>query len=198
MVDEWDRRITSTLLAWIMKDKLLEEAELAPYADKGFSFKAPPTGIFDRYMDAVERLGESPRALGMHPNTEIGWRSTNASQMMTLLLEVCPLEEATVELDKDQISTSSRLLAKADEKMAMVLEKVGVGGDKWPGRWNMDEVRHMTGKERKPWQNVFIQEMEKMCPLCRVVDKSLHNLKKALDGECTLSESLEQLVNSLA
>lgn len=44
-------------------------------------------------MQAIDKLSETPRALGMHPNTEIGWRSNTGSTMMSTLLDVFPLED---------------------------------------------------------------------------------------------------------
>jgi len=60
-------------LDWIMKDDLLEEHELAPFADGKFSFKSPQATTFEKYIEHINNgiTSESPMAIGMHPNTEI-------------------------------------------------------------------------------------------------------------------------------
>lgn len=66
--------MTAAYLNWIMKDDLLEEHELAPFTDgKQFSFKSIQATSYDKYVEHCSTLKqETPVAIGMHTNTEIG------------------------------------------------------------------------------------------------------------------------------
>jgi len=49
-----------------------------------------------------------------------------------------------------------------EDKLNTIMDKVGMGDDeKFPGRrYNVDETKETVGKDRKPWQNVLIMELE--------------------------------------
>ena len=78
IVDDWDRRLNKTYLENLMKDSLLDEAELFPFVEgKNVSFKCPGTLTYSKYIDHIEENlpPETPLAYGMHPNAEIDFRT---------------------------------------------------------------------------------------------------------------------------
>jgi dynein heavy chain len=62
-----------------MNEGLFDELELFPFIEgKNLSFKVPIACPYERYLEHIESsLGaETPLAYGLHPNTEIGFRTT--------------------------------------------------------------------------------------------------------------------------
>lgn len=60
----------------------------------------------------------------------------------------------------------------------------------------MDEVKETVGKDRKPWQNVLLMELEYMNTLCVTIIKSLIELKQGLDGSLSINDAMEAIMNS--
>jgi len=59
---------------------------------------------------------------------------------------------------------------------------------------NVDDVKQKIGDdggEMKPYQGVFIQEIEVMGVLIDAILKSIEDIRLALKGELTMSESME-------
>lgn len=64
----------------IVNEKLFDEAELFPYIEgKPYSFKVPGQSPYEKYLEHIEVTlanQETPLAYGLHPNAEIGFRTT--------------------------------------------------------------------------------------------------------------------------
>jgi len=97
IVDDWDRRLCNAYLCQTMNEALFDELELFPFIEgKNLSFKVPIACPFDRYLEHIETsLGaETPLAYGLHPNTEIGFRTNQCNQLFNNLLELTPKDDA--------------------------------------------------------------------------------------------------------
>jgi len=98
-----------------MNEGLFDELELFPFIEgKNLTFKVPIACPYDRYQEHIEQsLGaETPLAYGLHPNTEIGFRTTQCNQLFSSLLELTPKDAAAeaggeiktpIEIAADQI-----------------------------------------------------------------------------------------------
>jgi len=79
IVDDWDRRLCNNYLFNIMHEGLFDELELFPYLDgKNMSFKVPGQNPYEKYLEHIEvsLTQETPIAYGLHPNAEIGFKTT--------------------------------------------------------------------------------------------------------------------------
>ena len=97
IVNDWDRRLCNAYLVGLMNESLFDELELFPFIEgKNLSFKVPIACPFDRYLEHIEtQLGsETPLSYGLHPNTEIGFRTTQCNDLFSNLLELTPKDSA--------------------------------------------------------------------------------------------------------
>merc|ERR550537_1930005 len=94
IVDDWDRRLCKTYLEFYMQDNILDETELVPYTDK-LSCKSPNPGEHQRYVEHIDQMpGETPLFYGMHPNAEIGFRTTQCNNMVGLFITLQPKDNS--------------------------------------------------------------------------------------------------------
>ena len=79
IVDDWDRRLCINYLRNIINENLFEELELFPFVEgKGnLSFKVPAPNTYEKFLEHIELSlhSETPLAFGLHPNTEISFRT---------------------------------------------------------------------------------------------------------------------------
>merc|ERR1719456_852516 len=78
-----------------MRNELLDEMELFPFnKDEDASFMSPSPTTYERYLVHIdERLkGDTPIAFGLHPNAEIGFRTTQSESLFKVLAELQPRE----------------------------------------------------------------------------------------------------------
>ena len=66
----------------------------------------------------------------------------------------------------------------------------------------VDDIKSKIGEdsgmnEMLPYQNVFLQECEVMAVLIDAIIKSVQEIRLALNGELTMSEQMEQLMNDV-
>merc|ERR1719258_409582 len=73
-------------LNYFMRDDLLDEIEMIPYADDKLSWPSPAPGGHDKYLEHIETMpAESPLLFGMHPNAEINFRTAQCDKTMDML-----------------------------------------------------------------------------------------------------------------
>merc|ERR1719408_1210461 len=91
IVDDWDRRMCERYLHYFMRDDLLDNLEMIPYADDKLSWPSPAAGPHEKYIEHIETMPpESPLFFGMHPNAEIGFRTTQCITIFNILNELQP------------------------------------------------------------------------------------------------------------
>jgi dynein heavy chain len=148
VVDDWDRRLTKTYLEFYMQDNLLDETELVPYTEK-MSCKSPNPGEHQRYVEHIDQMpGETPLFYGMHPNAEIGFRTTQCNNMMTLFIMLQPKDNSG-----DDAGESLSPFQIAEQMCNDILEEVRE--IKFPVE---DIQRSLSDEEKGPYQFVFLQE----------------------------------------
>jgi len=211
IVNDLDRLLSSTYLAHIMRDELLDEMELYPYLDGGAAGAEVATGFhmpqtsknYDHVLEHVDTKlkGDSPLAFGLHPNAEIGFRSRQSEELLQTILD----------LDAK---------AGGGATTSNVAESAGAGG---PGQAAeaalqdiMDQLRDQIldtealagvvggggdggeDDDGGPFQNVLLQECERANALTRTILASLHELDLGLRGELTMTDHMEALQKALA
>ncbi len=96
IVDDWDRRLARGYLENVMNATIFEEEELFPFIDgKNISFKVPLPTNYEKYLEHIETLGaETPLAYGLHPNSEISFRTMQCNVLFSTLLEIAPKDSS--------------------------------------------------------------------------------------------------------
>jgi len=192
IINDFDRLMAMTYLVWYLKDELLEETELYPFADgEGYSFKTCMPTSYDKYLEHIEEnMGvDTPVAFGLHTNAEIDFRTTQAKALFHVLAELAHEEGGGGGGDGEGEAKSPLDVAK--ERMSDIVERFG---DK---EMDLFELEQSLEGEIGPYQNVFLQEIDAMNHLVHEMKRSLHELDLGFKGELTMSEPMEALQRSL-
>jgi len=191
IVDDWDRRMCEKYLLYFMRDELLDEIEMIPYADGKLSWPSPQAGPHEKYLEHIETMtggGESPLFFGMHPNAEINFRTVQCNKVFETLM----LLSGGGSSGGDEGDTGSSPMAIAESMCVEILEEVQ------EKKFATDDVsRSMTDEEKGPYQYVFLQECDYMNGLIYEMVRGLSELQLGFKGELTMSEGMEGLANSL-
>jgi len=187
IVNDFDRLLANNYLDWYMKDELLDETELYPFAEdeKGVSFMSPSPMAYEKYIEHIDtEMGQdTPIAFGLHPNAEIDFRTTQSDRMFNTLLELQPKDAASGEgaLSPAQVAegTANDILDRFNEKT-----------------FDTEDISRSL-EEQGPYQNVFLQEMEVMNVLLTEIKRSLLELQLGFAGELTMSDAMEALQDAL-
>jgi dynein heavy chain len=189
IVDDWDRKLCKTYLEFYMQDNLLDETELAPYCEGKLTCKSPNPGEHQRYIEHIDAMpGESPMFYGLHPNAEIGFRTTQCNDMFGLLMALQPRDTGGDEGGGDTLSPMQIAEAMCNDIFEDVKEI------KFPVE---DIQRSLSDEEKGPYQFVFLQECTYMGALTGEMARSLAELQLGFKGELTMSEPMEALYQSL-
>jgi len=187
IVDDWDRIMCSRYLLYFMRDELLDEIEMIPYAEGKLSWPSPQPGPHEKYLEHIETMpSESPLFFGMHPNAEINFRTVQCEKTFDMLQALSGGDGGAA--DEEVVSPMVVAEATCGEILEEVQEK------KFP----TDDVgRSMTDEEKGPYQFVFLQECEYMNGLVHEMVRGLQELQLGFKGELTMSEVMEDLANAL-
>merc|ERR1719160_2091365 len=189
IVDDWDRKMCATYLSYFMVDELLDETEMIPYADGKMSWPSPPPGPHEKYLEHIESMPqESPLFFGMHPNAEIGFRTTQCQVIFGILNDLQPKDSGG---DGDGDAAMSPM-AKAEATCNEILDDVR------EVKFAVEETsRSMSDEEKGPYQFVFLQECDYMNQLVYEMVRGLSELQLGFKGELTMSEQMEAIADAL-
>lgn len=114
-------------------------------------FKVPAPTNYEKYIEHIETLGqETPLAYGLHPNAEIGFRTTQCITLFNTLLELAPRDSGSGEGGGKSTQDILEGIVKR------FLEDINFRNLVF----NVDEVKNKIDPDQKgPYQNVFIQEI---------------------------------------
>lgn len=97
---------------------------------------------------------ETPLAYGLHPNAEIGFRTTQCNTLFQTLLDIAPKDSGAA--SGQSVRTAQDIL---QEMVKRFMEDINI-------RSLIFSVEDIKGKldadQKGPYQNVFIQEIEYM------------------------------------
>ena len=118
IVDDWDRRLSSAYLEFLLVDKINEDLDLIPYMSSNLSIKLSlKTPInhqvytFDRWGEYIEATvtSESPALFGLHPNAELDFRITQNESLFQKLLDLQPKDSGGSGGEESEASRFERL-----------------------------------------------------------------------------------------
>ena len=211
IVNDFDRLLCGTYLEHFLRDEVLDEMELFPYAadERGagggaVSFKAPAPTTYERYLEHIETelRGDTPVAYGLHPNAELGFRTSQTDALMRALLELQPRDDGCgISADRGVISGGSSSLAASTRATPRAIA-VQVAAEITEAFAEVrlepliDEVAAM--EDVGPYQNVVIIELKSLSALLASMMSSLATLKLGFAGKLCFSEDMEALEAALA
>jgi dynein heavy chain len=188
ITDDLDRLLCNTYLEFYMREELLDEMELFPYAESHAeeTFRSPPPLAYEMYMEYIDRglPAESPIAYGLHTNTEIAVKTTEATNLFSAILNLQPRSGGG--------SGGSSPLAVVKQMIPLLLDDVkGV-------HFNVDSLKSNIDRDSMgPYQNVFLQECERMNMLTSEIRRSLEELTLGIAGELQMSDRMDDLLTAL-
>jgi len=190
IVDDIDRIFCKGFLISLMNDTLLDEANMFPFTDNKAVFKCPAPTTYEKYIEYIEQElpPETPLAFGMHPNAEIDFRTTQCENLFMMLVELQPKDSAAGGEGSDTIQS------KVAEFMSRVEDEAQLDSNK-P---NVEDIlSKLTEEDRRPYQNVFLQECELIAVLIKEIVRSLAEIKLANSGALTMTEAMEVLMENI-
>ena len=188
IVNDFDRLICVTYLEHFMRDELLDEMEMFPFnKDEDASFISPSPTTYDRYIEHIdEKLkGDTPVAFGLHPNAEIGFRTAQSEYLFRTLQDLQPREAAG---EGEEAKSPQQI---AEQVMQDILDMFG------DVSFDLEDVAASVEGERGPFQNVLLLELEQMNILLGEMRRSLEELGQGFEGLLTMTDSMEELKDSL-
>jgi dynein heavy chain len=181
--------LCNTYLEFFLREELLDEMELYPF-NESFPeehFRTPPVLAYEQYFEYIdsEMPGESPVAFGMHPNAEIAVKTTQSDFLFQYVLELQPRSGGG---DEEEGSSPQ---ARVQQMLSDIMERLkGI-------KFNLDDLATAVVDDRGPYQNVFLQECDRMNALIAEILRSLKELELGLSGELQMSVRMEGLQNAL-
>jgi dynein heavy chain len=188
IVNDFDRTLASTYLDFYMREELLDEMPMYPYLDdkKQEPLRAPSVQSgYDRILEHVDESlsSETPLAFGLHPNAEIGFRTDISEDLLRVILEL-----SASSADGGGDATSAQQVAES------LIQDINDGfGQTW---FDLDNVISSV-EEVGPFQNIVLQECDRMNLLVGEMSRTLVELDLGFRGELTISDAMEELANSL-
>merc|ERR1711871_169274 len=194
ITDFWDRRTNNTYLEVLFRVELFDGMELAP------NFKSPAVvdgqpslphsgpGSYETYIE--ESLpAENPVLFGLHPNAEIGFLTASAQHLFSTI----------VSLSGGGGSDGSGGSGSASGKvMEDILSRLPNGFDEPMLADRAKPVLEDPSNEQGPYVVVLLQECGRANVLLREIRRTLEELAKGLNGQLSMSESMENLALALS
>ena len=189
IMDDKDARVASAYLDWHLKDELLDEAEMYPFAGDVVSFHSCPPTSLERYVEHVDEniQTESPLAIGLHPNAEIDFRTNESMDLLSAFVELQPRRAGPSVSRGSPAAQSARL----DDIIFEITEKLA---DK---EIDAEDAAVSDDASASPFLVVLRQEVEILNGLIAEAMRSLGLLGAAMRGELTMSADLDALQQDL-
>ena len=195
ITDDWDRLLCSNYLEFYMREELLDEMEMYPYNENFVEerFRSPPVLPYDQYFEYIdhEMRPENPVAFGLHPNAEIAVKTRQYNELFTAILDLQPRSGGGG--GGAEGVTSPQVMVQMLIQTILTDKSRGIEGI----HYNLEDIASALVDERGPYQNVFLQECDRMNMLCKEIRRSLKELDLGLSGELQMSEKMEVLFQAL-
>lgn len=103
IVDDWDRRLNSSYLEYLLVDKINEDLDMIPYITPNsslkLSLKTPANNAaypFEKWADYIDICvtSESPALFGLHPNAELEFRIQQSESLFANLIDLEPKDSS--------------------------------------------------------------------------------------------------------
>ncbi len=173
IVDDWDRRLNSSYLEYLLVDKINEDLDMIPYVTANsqvkLSLKTPANNAaypFEKWADYIDICvtTESPALFGLHPNAELDFRVQQSETLFVNLIDLEPKDSSGGAAEESEQSKLERIKTDCDVN---IMNRIA------DGFFNIQNLLSASGEERGPFINVFIQECELMKSLCDIIKRYL-------------------------
>ncbi|KAH0806962.1 dynein heavy chain 10, axonemal-like [Histomonas meleagridis] len=185
VTDDFDRRILMTYLDEYMGDFLFDDFQVFNFfKDNEKSYDLPKVKGLNEYINYIDNLPiiTSPDVFGLNLNAEINYYQDTSREMCNNILNI----------NSNTINTLNRI--SKESQVSSIVSEIQL---KLKPPFNLNEVRSSFGNDITPIQIVLIQELEHWNKLVNCITNSLFELQRALLGEVSMSNDLEELMNSI-
>jgi dynein heavy chain len=187
ITDDLDRELCRTYLSFYLKEELLDEMELYPYAEnyQEETFRSPPALSFDQYFEYIdsELPPENPVAFGLHPNTEIAVKTEQSEYLFKSILELQPRSGGG--------GSGTSVIDTVKTQVSLIMDEAK------DMNFKIEDIKAKIEGDPDPYQNVFLQEAERLNQLSGEMMRSLVELELGLNGDLQMSQPMEDLQNDL-
>jgi dynein heavy chain len=185
VTDDYDRRVLMTYLDEYMGDFLFDDFQVFHFFKSDTaSYDMPAAKGLMEYISAIDSLPgiTSPDVFGLNLNAEITFYQDSSRLMCQNLLSV---------------HSSSASRGGGTSRESQVAQTVTEIQMKMTPPFNLHEVRASFGNEATPVQVVLVQELEHWNRLVSQMHSSLAELQRAIAGEVSMSNELEELMTAI-
>jgi len=186
VTDDFDRRILNTYLKEFMGDFIFDSNQKFFFSRAEFDYVIPAeANTMELIVAEIEKipLFTSPGVFGLHSNAEISYFSNSVKELWTNTL-LMQTSEGGEEGGFNREEYISSIAGGIQEKLPELFDLVNIAK-------KYQELGGMAGPT--PTQIVLMQELERFNILLGLLQQSLFDLKRALNGEIGMSSDLDQL-----
>lgn len=184
-IDSFDRRVLNIYMNEYMGDFIFDTFQpFHFFHNEDVDYFIPDGSAKDVFVDYIETLplNNTPEALGLHSNAEIGYYTQAARDMWNHLIELQP-----------QTSDTGSGTSREDYIGKIASDII----NKLPPLFDLDKIKKKYGLSISPTTVVLLQELERFNNLIDRMSKSLKMLIRALAGEVGMSSELDDVARSL-
>jgi dynein axonemal heavy chain len=181
VTDNVDRRTIATILQDFINVQVVEDGYSFSASGK---YKTQPEGAKADYLTYIRSLDlmPKPEVFGLHENAEITSARENTIKLFETLLQMLPRSGSSGGHSREDIITD----------MAKMLQQ------KTPDAFDIEAIsENYPTKYSESMNTVLVQEAIRYSRLILTVKRTLVELIKALRGEMVMTDSLEQMAESL-
>ncbi|XP_053218034.1 dynein axonemal heavy chain 2 isoform X2 [Podarcis raffonei] len=183
VTDDWDRRLLTTYI----NDYFCEQSVAAPFYKLSVldTYLIPKDGNIASYKEYISLLPgmDPPEAFGQHPNADVASQITEARTLFETLLSLQPQTTPT------GVAGQSR-----EDK---VLELSADVRSKIPEEIDYEGTCKVLSGDPSPLNVVLLQEIQRYNSLLQVINASLVELEKGIQGLVVMSTDLEEIFNCI-
>ena len=181
VTDDIDRRTMCAVLDDFINPNVMSDEYAFTSSGK---YKSIPAGSIADYQSHIATLDArpAPEVFGMHDNADISSAQAETASILSTIQGLLPRQAAVAGKSREE----------------MIEERVNQLAMELPAPFDLDDiaVRYPTDYNESI-NTVLLQEAARYNKLTGVVRSSLANLSKALRGQMVMTESLEQMSQSL-
>jgi dynein heavy chain len=190
ITDAWDRRTCNTYLEVIMHEGIFKKMAFGSSGGKDFCSPDPDGLDYQGYFDFIESdmVPEIPPLFGMHPNAEIGYLADVSTSIFSTIASISGG-------GGDDAGDGGNKVAEMKD---LILEKCPENSEMVGITILLNEYETTEeGKAEGPFNQVVLQECNRMNVLLDEIRRSLVELDKGLKGQLNMSPSMEDLATCM-
>ncbi|ETO22424.1 Dynein heavy chain family protein [Reticulomyxa filosa] len=197
VTDDWDRRCLMTILGQYYNEDILDSEHylLVPNS----SYKIPDGkskwSIFQNYVETLP-YEDDPVMFGMNENANITFQSQESSSLIATLLHIRPQASNSNQKKQSANSGDSNKVNTPDEMVKGISKQIL---EQMPERLHTENLKMTMECEHNGQKQIIMdslaifltQEANKFNRLLSIIQMSLTQLQKAINGEVVMSSELD-------